>query len=251
MATALAVPVNADRINDLGQEGQNALNIWNDAFAQTQAKRAEYSEYLGGYSSAAGGVVAVASTTRDIAFAAAVAVAVVAAAPVVAGGVAAYGTGTLGLAAGSTGLAAFTYTGTGMAMGLLGAGMEGAGREVATLGAQASMAMSDFIRGRTQAADRLRPPGGPGRGMEGMKQGFVDGVLAFAGAERRSSSPARAGRPSANCSALATAVCTPRCCGARSSARCLAASPAPSWAPCRRATGRPRKGRISPVSWRR
>lgn len=181
--TALAMPVNVDKINDLGQEGQNALNLWQDAAEQTRLRREEYSRYLGGFEHAAGTIATTAVVVRDVSFAAAVGLAVIAAAPVVAGGVAAFGTGTLGLAAGSTSLGIFTYGGTALAMGVMGGAMEGGGQALATLGAQASMAVSDLIRAQSGAADNFNFSEVGSQGWEGFKRGFVDGVLAFAGAE--------------------------------------------------------------------
>jgi hypothetical protein len=183
LKTALAVPVAAAKINQQGQAAQDALNVWQDAAEQTNTRRAEYSAYLRAFSGSAESLIAVSTTVRDLSFAAAVGIAVVVAAPVVAGAVGAFGTGTLGLTAGSTGLAAFTYAGTGLAMGGLGAGMEGAGQAAATLGAQASMAMSDLVRGQSRAADNFDLGAIGAQGWEGVKRGFVDGVLAFAGAE--------------------------------------------------------------------
>jgi len=183
MNAALAVPVSTEKINDKGQAGQQAFNFWQDAAEQTRLRREEYSTYLRGFSGSAEGVVTTSIVVRDVSFAAAVGLAVVVAAPAVAGSVAAFGTGTLGLTTGSTGLAVFTYGGTGLAMGGLGSIMEGAGREVGTLGAQASMAMSDLIRGRSQAADNFDFNEVGSQTWEGVKGGFVDGVLAFTGVE--------------------------------------------------------------------
>lgn len=180
---AIDLPAGPDHINDLGLEGQRALNIFQDASEQDRDRRAEYSRYLAGFTHAAEGVQTTAVVVRDVAFAAAVGLAVVAAAPVVAGGVAAFGTGTLGLTAGSTGLTAFTYGGTAVAMGALGAGIEGGGQMVATLGAQASMALADFLRGRSDAVDNFDFHAVGVATAEGLQRGFVDGVLAFAGAE--------------------------------------------------------------------
>lgn len=183
LKTSLEVPVSAERINDKGQAGQDALNAWQDAAEQTRLRREEYSKYLLGFTSSAGGVVTVSSTVRDVSFAAAIGVAVVVWAPAVAGAVASFGTGTLGMTAGSTSLSAFTYGGTGLAMGAVGASMEGAGQGIGTLGAQASMAMSDLIRGRSKAADNFDFNEVSAHAWDGMKRGFVDGVLAFTGVE--------------------------------------------------------------------
>ena len=183
MQPALAIPVTTDKINDLGLAGQKGFNVWQDAAEQTRLRREEYSKYLRGFTTSGEGVVMTTTLVRDVSFAAAVGLAVVVAAPVVAGGVAAFGTGTLGLTAGSTGLAAFTYGGTALAMGGLGMGMEGAGQGLATLGAQASMAMADLIAGRAKAADNFDFSEVGAQTWDGMKRGFVDGVLAFTGLE--------------------------------------------------------------------
>lgn len=183
LRAALDVPVSTDRINDLGLRAQQGLTIFQDAVDQDRQRREEYSQYLSGFTHAAEGVHGGAVMVRDVAFATAVGLAVVAAAPVVAGGVAAFGTGTLGLASGSTGLAVFTYGGTAAVMGAGGALFEGAGQGLATLGAQASMALADFLRGRTDAVDNFDFHAVGAGTVEGLKRGFVDGVLAFAGGE--------------------------------------------------------------------
>jgi hypothetical protein len=181
--TALDLPPNAEHINDLGQRGQVALTSFEEAAEQDRQRREEYSRYLAGFSHSAQGVYTTSVIVRDVSFAAAVGLAVVVAAPVVAGGLATVGTGTLGMTAGSTSLAAFTYGGTAVAMGGLGAGIEGTGQALGTLGAQASMALSDLIRGSSTAADNFDLGQVAAGGWEGMQRGFVDGVLAFAGAQ--------------------------------------------------------------------
>lgn len=183
LTAAAAVPATPDRINDLGQHGQSALNTFQQAAERDRVEREAYSAYLTGFTGAAQGVHTTAVVVRDVSFAAAVGLAVVVAAPAVAAGVTAFGTGTLGLTAGSAGLTAFTYGGTALAMGGLGAAMEGTGQAVATLGAQASMALADFIRGRNTAVDNVDWSVVAEQGVEGLKRGFVDGVLAFAGGE--------------------------------------------------------------------
>jgi hypothetical protein len=211
LKTALAVPVSAAKINQQGQAAQDAFNIWQDAADQTNKRRAEYAAYLKAFSGSAESLITVSTTVRDLAFAAAVGIAVVVAAPVVAGAVGAVGTGTLGMTAGSTGLTVFTYAGTGLAMGGLGAGMEGAGQAAATLGAQASMAMSDLIRGQSRAADNFDLTTVGAQGWDGMKRGFVDGVLAFAGAEAEKAI-ASAGGPALRALSGPAIAASWRCC---------------------------------------
>lgn len=183
LTAARAVPATPDQINDLGQQGQSALALFQDAAEQDRLRRDEFSRYLTGFTHAAEGVHTTAVVIRDVAFAGAVGLAVVAAAPVAAGAIAAYGTGTLGLTAGSTGLAVFTYGGTAVSMGLLGAGIEGTGQALGTLGGQAAMALSDFIRGRNNAVDNFDWAQVGREWLDGLRRGFVDGVLAFAGME--------------------------------------------------------------------
>lgn len=180
---ARAVPTTPDRINDLGQQGEQALAVFQDAAEQDRLRRNEYSRYLQGFSGAAEGVHTVAVVVRDVSFAAAVGLAVVVAAPVAAGAISAFGTGTLGLTSGSTGLAALTYGGTALAMGALGAGIEGTGQALGALSAEAAMALSDFLRGRSDAVDNFDWSLVGREGLEGLQRGFVDGVLAFAGTE--------------------------------------------------------------------
>jgi hypothetical protein len=179
---ALAVtPNDPTTVNELGSRSQRAFNLFGEVAELDRRYRTEYQAYLQGFTHSAETVHTVAVVVRDVSFAAAVALAVVAAAPVVAGGIATFGSTTLGL--GATGTTVFTYGGTALAMGGLGAGMEGAGQALGALGAQASAALADLIRGSERAADNfdLRVIGA--EGWEGMKRGFVDGVLAFAGAE--------------------------------------------------------------------
>ncbi|CAM3642720.1 hypothetical protein KIPE111705_18400 [Kibdelosporangium persicum] len=170
--TALAHPITAQSIGEGGRLSSAAMSAFDEVSRLDSQYRAEYSAYLEGFSHSAEGVVAVSTTVRDIAFAAAVGIAVVVAAPVVAGALTTAGAGTL-----------LTYGGTAVAMGGLGAGIEGSGQVIATFGAQASMALADLVRGSERAADNFDVAQLGQAGWEGMRRGFVDGVLAFAGAQ--------------------------------------------------------------------
>ncbi|RSM37932.1 hypothetical protein DMA12_34820 [Amycolatopsis balhimycina DSM 5908] len=180
---AISGQVTTAGINDTGQASVDARATFEEAAQLTSQYRDEYQRYLTGFSHSAEGILRVSTIVRDVSFATAVALAVVVAAPVVAGALTTFGTGTLGLSAGSTALTAFTYGGTAVGMGALGAGIEGTGQALGTLGAQASAAVVDLIRGSEHAADNFDFGQVAEQGWEGMRRGFVDGVLAFAGAQ--------------------------------------------------------------------
>ncbi|OXM61139.1 hypothetical protein CF165_39470 [Amycolatopsis vastitatis] len=180
---AISGHVTTAGINDTGQASVDARATFEEAAQLTSQYRDEYQRYLSGFSHSAEGILRVSTIVRDVSFATAVALAVVVAAPVVAGALTTFGTGTLGLSAGSTALTAFTYGGTAVGMGALGAGIEGTGQALGTLGAQASAALVDLIRGSEHAADNFDFSQVAEQGWEGMRRGFVDGVLAFAGAQ--------------------------------------------------------------------
>lgn len=184
-ATALdaviAEPVTTTNLNTAGQAASNAFAAFREASALDQQCRSEYQSYLQGFTHAAENVLTVTEITRDVAFGAAVAIAVVVAAPVVAAGASTFASGTLGL--GATGTTIFTYGSTATAMGLMGAGIEGAGRGVGTFAAQSAGALADLVNGSGQAADNFDFSQVGSQTWDGMKQGFVDGVLAFAGAQ--------------------------------------------------------------------
>jgi hypothetical protein len=175
----LAQTVTATNVNAVGQAATDGFAAFQEASECDRQARAEYQNYLEGFTHAAGDVQMVAEITRDVAFGAAVAIAVVAAAPVVAAGASTFASGTLGL--GATGTAIFTYGGTAATMGVMGAGIEGVGRGGGTLAAQAAGALADLVNRSGQAADNFDFSQVWAQTWDGMKQGFVDGVLAFAG----------------------------------------------------------------------
>ena len=183
LTAALAVPIADDTINDLGLQGQQALELFDDTFQRAHDARERFAAYMEAFTDTAETTVFVTGLTRDIAFCAAVGAAVVLAAPVVAGAAAAVGTGTLGLAAGSAGLAAFEAGVTVASMGVLGASIEGGLNALGTLGVQAGDAVTDLLRGSSDAADNFDLAELRDASWEGMKRGFVDGVLAVVGLE--------------------------------------------------------------------
>ncbi|MDT7784046.1 MAG: hypothetical protein QOF58_2465 [Pseudonocardiales bacterium] len=178
---ALRVPITPGSINDAGQKSQAAIDHLHRVFQVDQQARAEFSRYLQGFMQSAQGVETVATVVRDISFAAAVAIAVVAAAPVVLAG-ATTATGAVGL----TGTAAtvVAHGGTAVAMGGLGATMEGTGQGLSALLVEGGGMLNDLlIEGRkwTEASARFSWRSVGMNTWAGMKRGFVDGVLAYAG----------------------------------------------------------------------
>jgi hypothetical protein len=180
---ALALPLSPDSINELGQRSSAAMDANRRASELDNAYRDDFRRYMEGYTHAAEGVHTVAVVVRDISFAVAVGIAVVLAAPVVAGALATFGgtTGTLGLSGGA--LTAFTYGGTTLAMGGLGAGIEGVGRYEAAITAENLRLLSDLITGSNQAVDSFNWDLVETETWDGVKKGFVDGVLAFVGVQ--------------------------------------------------------------------
>lgn len=177
----LAVTVTPETINAFGKQSHDAMEHFNAAFQLSQEQSAAFSDYLSGFAHSASNVHDVAVIVRDVSFAAAVSVAVVIVAPAALAGATA--------AAGSVGLSGTTatvaaYSGTAVSMGMLGAGMEGGGRELIALMVQGGTLLDDLlVKGKTwnQAVDAFDWTLVEKEGVEGMKRGFVDGVLAYAG----------------------------------------------------------------------
>lgn len=179
LEAALLVPVDPENINKAGKSSNEAIDKFNAVFVIDIKTREDFSNYLHGFTHAAENVETVAVVVRDISFAAAVAIAVVLAAPVVAASVGAAATG-----AGLTGTAATaaTYTGTAAAMGGLGAYIEGTGRTMGALLGEGTLMLDDLlVVGKSASASIERFDWGTigAEGWDGMKKGFVDGVLAY------------------------------------------------------------------------
>jgi hypothetical protein len=168
----LTQPITPKTINPVGQASAEAMKQFDETYRLDADDRAQYANYLQGFAQSAQTVLTVSTIVRDVAFAVAVGIVVVSLAPAVAGVLASSGAGTL-----------LTYGGTAVAMGGVGAAIEGVGQGVSTLGAQASAALVDLVRGSERAADNFDMDQVFGQGWEGMQRGFVDGVLAFAGTE--------------------------------------------------------------------
>lgn len=178
----LALRVRDDNINELGREGERAIQTYHDAHAITERSRAEFMRYLRGFEGSAGGAVLVTTIVRDVSFAAAVGIAAVMAAPVVFSAAGSFATGTLGL----SGTSATVFAGgtTALAMGGLGAGIEGGGQTVAALVVEGSRLIDDLMDETMtweQAIDGFDWATVAEQGWDGFKRGFVDGVLAYAG----------------------------------------------------------------------
>ncbi|GIG68873.1 Fic family protein [Phytomonospora endophytica] len=178
---AIAVPTTPERIGEAGRLTHEGFAHFDRVFRLDQQLRDEFSQYLRGFSQSAEGVHTVAVVVRDVSFAAAVSVAVVIAAPVVATGAAAAAS-----YVGLTGTAATvaTYGGTALTMGAMGAGIEGGGQALPVAVMEGVGLLNDMVvEGRTwnDAAARFDWGLIGDNGWEGMKRGFVDGVLAYAG----------------------------------------------------------------------
>ncbi len=183
LAAALAVPIADDTINELGLQGRQALELFDDTFQRAHDAREAFAAYMEAFTDTAETTAFVAGMARDIAFCVAVGAAVVTAAPLIAGAAAAVGTGTLALTAGSTGLTVFETGVTAASIGALGAGIEGGLNTLGTLGVQTGDALTDLLRGSSDAADNFDLAALRDANWEGMKRGFVDAVLAVAGVE--------------------------------------------------------------------
>ncbi|MEV0643624.1 Fic family protein [Phytomonospora sp. NPDC050363] len=178
---ALAAPITAEGIGEAGRRSEEAFAHFDQVFRLDQQLRDEFSHYLRGFSQSAEGVHTTAVIVRDVSFAAAVSIAVVLAAPAVAAG-ATVASGYVGL----TGTAATvaTYGGTALTMGAMGAGIEGAGQALPVAVMEGVGLLNDLVvEGRTwnDAAARFDWGAIGDNGWEGMKRGFVDGLLAYAG----------------------------------------------------------------------
>lgn len=139
----------------------------------------EFSNYLQGFSHAAENVHTVAVVVRDISFAAAVGIAVVIAAPAV---FTAVGSGVASMGVTGTAATTLTYGGTALSMDALGASIEGTGQAAGALLGQGVGFLDDLlVAGKTasQAVSRFDWGQIGAEGWEGMKRGFVDGVLAY------------------------------------------------------------------------
>ncbi|MGK0359528.1 MAG: prophage maintenance system killer protein [Bradymonadia bacterium] len=181
-ARALAITVSDDRINDFGQAGEEAMAEFDQALTLDQQRRDEFAAYLQGFQQSAQTVLTVTTIVRDISFAAAVGIAVVVAAPVVFTAAGAFATGTLGL--GATGSTLFAGGATATSMGLIGSTIEGSGQAVGALVFEATDLLYDLMDENTtweEAIDGFDWGLIADQGWEGVKRGFVDGVLAYAG----------------------------------------------------------------------
>lgn len=170
---ALAVPVSPATINALGANSREAIERFDSAYAKDQASIAEFSAYLQGYTHALENVEGVSTIVRDVSFAGAVGIAVVIAAPAAFATVAATGVGTA--ASGAVTVAA---------MAGMGGAMEGGGRAIGALLVEGGGMLEDLVaegRSWNEAVDAFDYVLVGKQGWDGMKRGFVDGVLAYAG----------------------------------------------------------------------
>lgn len=176
---AIASPVAIGAINDLGLAVTDALESFQRATTLDHTYRVDFELYLESFSGAAETIHGSAVVVRDLSFAAAVAIASVALTPAVAGFWSGAG-GTMGL--GATGSAVVANVGTPLTLGAVGAVMEGAGQGLGTVGAQSAEALLEVVRGSDQALDAFDWKQVGEQAGEGFVRGFMDGVLAVAGA---------------------------------------------------------------------
>jgi fido (protein-threonine AMPylation protein) len=177
----LSIPVDDAHINTIGTAGQTAMDTFSEAYRLDTQYREEFSGYLQGFAHSAQGIATVATVVRDISFAAAVGIAVVVAAPVV---FAAAGTATAALGVTGTTAVVLQTGATAVALGGMGAAIEGTGQATAALVVEGSQLLSDLCNAQLtwqQALDRFDWGTVASEGWAGMKRGFVDGVLAYAG----------------------------------------------------------------------
>ncbi|WP_438853397.1 Fic family protein [Agromyces sp. M3QZ16-3] len=176
----LRLPISSGTIRDAGTRSHESLEHFDRVYQLDQRTREEFARYLQGFSHSAEGVYTVAVVVRDVSFAAAVAVAVVLAAPAVAAsaGAVAAGVGLTGTAA-----TVATYGGTALTMGAMGSAIEGGGQALPALVVESVGLLNDLIvEGRTwrDAAAGFDWSVVENNTWEGIKRGFVDGVLAYA-----------------------------------------------------------------------
>jgi prophage maintenance system killer protein len=179
LEAVLQIPIDPEHINVAGTTANKALDKFDVVFKLQMQNNEEFSKYLQGFAHAAENVHTVAVVVRDISFAAAVGIAIVVAAPVV---FTAVGTGVASMGVTGTAATALTYGGTALSMGALGASMEGSGQAVGTLLGQGTLFLEDLlVAGKTgsQAVSRFDWGQIGAEGWQGMKRGFVDGVLGY------------------------------------------------------------------------
>lgn len=166
-ALGMAAP---ETLTDGARLGQAALELFDQAFALGQSTSDEFLGYMEGFQGAAQTVHTVASVTRDIAFCVLLAGAVVVVAPAIAGA----GLGT-----------AATVGGTTLTMGLTGAALEGNVLAGAATVAEA-IDMADELLRQGEDWDQAWADFDLAlieqEGLDGLQRGFIDGVLAYAGA---------------------------------------------------------------------
>lgn len=178
----LVLAPDAENLQLMGETGEQALRLFDEAQQQDSEQRAAFMRYLRGFSDSADGAVTGFTVARDLCFATAVSLAVVLAAPVVAGAAGGVATGALGLSGASA--TAFTGASTGAAMGALGAAMEGAGRLTAESIHQEQLVLESLLdeQGSLLAAvSAFDFSAIADAGWQGFKSGFLDGVLGTAG----------------------------------------------------------------------
>ena len=181
LIAALATPATPETINHLGRKSEQALDHWKRTAELSSRYTNEFEAYLKGFSHSAETVLVVAETVRDVSFAVAVGAAVIAFAPATFAVMSGYA-GAVGL----TGTAATVAAGGGtvLAMGGMGAAMEGGGQVVGTTLAQGFWMLEDLIiegRSWNEAVDNFDWAMIKRNGWTGLKNGFVDGILALAG----------------------------------------------------------------------
>jgi hypothetical protein len=173
--TIPATPATPATINELGRAADTALERIQAAYTAVQHTRAEYSKYLQGYIGSAGTIIEV---SRDVAIGAAVAAAVVA----TAGTGAALG-GAAATALGVEGTTATVVSGTVSltVAGGTGAVVGGTSRVVASVGGDLVAQMNDHHKTLLQKIAAIDWKAAEAAGIEGAKNGAIDGVLTLIG----------------------------------------------------------------------
>jgi hypothetical protein len=178
---ALLVAATPETINDFGRRSELALDHWRRTAQLSSKYTNQFEAYLRGFSGAAEGVLTATEIVKDVGFAIAVGAAVVAFSPAVFAAYSAYA-GAAGL--GATGTAIFAGGGTALTMGGVGSVIEGGGEAVGSILGQGFWVLEEVIvEGQqwSKAVDDF-DWGAVGRnGWNGVKRGFIDGVLAYAG----------------------------------------------------------------------
>lgn len=182
MSQVMLMEVGVTTLGPFGEAAGASFEIFDDATRMDRDARAEFMSYLRGFSDVAETGTTVLTLVRDLSFATAVSIAVVLAAPVVMGAAGAAATGSLGLS--GAGATAASAGATAATMGMLGASVEGGLRIFAANTHEAMEGVAALAAGQKtllEAVDAFDWRRVMEEGWEGLKVGFLDGVLGVAG----------------------------------------------------------------------